>query len=89
MARFPVQYVIRPQTADRRPRTAEHPDYRGYAGKIASGLFHVGQQVTVPPSGRTTTIAAIDVLGEAAEIAWAPQSITMRLADDLESPAAT
>ncbi|MFJ8536922.1 sulfate adenylyltransferase subunit 1 [Streptomyces sp. NPDC093591] len=77
VARFPVQYVIRPQTA-------EHPDYRGYAGKIASGLFHVGQQVTVLPSGRTTTIAAIDVLGEAAETAWAPQSITMRLADDLD-----
>ncbi|MEV5019801.1 sulfate adenylyltransferase subunit 1 [Streptomyces sp. NPDC053780] len=78
VARFPVQYVIRPQTA-------EHPDYRGYAGKIASGLFHVGQQVTVLPSGRTTTIAAIDLLGEPAETAWAPQSITMRLADDLDA----
>nr|AGF91748.1 sulfate adenylyltransferase-1 [Streptomyces sp. WAC 01420] len=78
VARFPVQYVIRPQTA-------EHPDYRGYAGKIASGLFHVGQQVTVLPSGRTTTIAAIDILGRAAEIAWAPQSISMRLADDLDA----
>ncbi|RSN46574.1 sulfate adenylyltransferase [Streptomyces sp. WAC 04229] len=78
VARFPVQYVIRPQTA-------EHPDYRGYAGKIASGLFHVGQQVTVLPSGRTTTIAAIDLLGEPAETAWAPQSITMRLTDDLDA----
>src|SRR6058998_3591532 len=46
-ARLPVQYVIRPQTA-------EHPDYRGYAGQIAAGSFHVGEQITVLPSGRTT-----------------------------------
>ncbi|GAA2926549.1 MULTISPECIES: GTP-binding protein [Streptomycetaceae] len=76
-ARFPVQYVIRPQTA-------EHPDYRGYAGQIASGVLRVGETVTVLPSGRTSTIAGIDVLGEGADVAWAPQSVTLRLADDLD-----
>ncbi|MFE6738405.1 sulfate adenylyltransferase subunit 1 [Streptomyces tubercidicus] len=75
--RFPVQYVIRPQTA-------EHPDYRGYAGQIASGVLHVGDAVTVLPSGRTSTIEAIDALGQAVDVAWAPQSVTIRLADDLD-----
>jgi sulfate adenylyltransferase subunit 1 len=76
-ARFPVQYVIRPQTA-------EHPDYRGYAGQIASGMLRVGEPVTVLPSGRTTTISGIDALGRAVDTAWAPQSVTVLLADDLD-----
>ncbi|MGW5421121.1 elongation factor 1-alpha C-terminal domain-related protein, partial [Streptomyces sp. NPDC003943] len=76
-ARFPVQYVIRPQTA-------EHPDYRGYAGQIAAGILHVGQEVTVLPSGRTSTITAIDLLGTRVETAWAPQSVTLLLADDID-----
>ncbi|WP_031005226.1 sulfate adenylyltransferase subunit 1 [Streptomyces sp. NRRL F-5727] len=76
-ARFPVQYVIRPQTA-------EHPDYRGYAGQIAAGAFRVGEEITVLPSGRTSTITAIDALGEPVDIAWAPQSVTIRLADDID-----
>jgi sulfate adenylyltransferase subunit 1 len=76
-ARFPVQYVIRPQTA-------EHPDYRGYAGQIAAGAFRVGEAVTVLPSGRTSTIAGIDALGESVDIAWAPQSVTIRLTDDID-----
>ncbi|MEV7678600.1 GTP-binding protein [Streptomyces sp. NPDC088341] len=76
-ARFPVQYVIR-------PRTAEHPDYRGYAGQIASGVLRVGDPVTVLPSGRTSTIEGIDALGESVDIAWAPQSVTVRLADDID-----
>jgi sulfate adenylyltransferase subunit 1 len=75
--RFPVQYVIRPQTA-------EHPDYRGYAGQIASGVLRVGDGVTVLPSGRTSTIEAIDALGQAVDVAWAPQSVTVRLTDDLD-----
>ncbi|AGI87117.1 MULTISPECIES: sulfate adenylyltransferase subunit 1 [Streptomyces] len=75
--RFPVQYVIRPQSA-------EHPDYRGYAGQIASGALRVGEEVVVLPSGRTSTVAAIDVLGEPTDIAWAPQSVTVRLADDVD-----
>ncbi|MCT2590900.1 50S ribosome-binding GTPase [Streptomyces sp. N2-109] len=76
-ARFPVQYVIRPQTP-------EHPDYRGYAGQIASGIFRTGDRVTVLPSGRTSTVEAIDALGHSVDIAWAPQSVTLRLADDLD-----
>ncbi|MBW1598868.1 sulfate adenylyltransferase subunit 1 [Streptomyces sp. JJ38] len=77
VARFPVQYVIRPQTP-------ELPDYRGYAGQIASGVLRVGQPVTVLPSGRTSTIEGIDALGEPVDVAWAPQSVTLRLADDLD-----
>ncbi|MFC7218428.1 sulfate adenylyltransferase subunit 1 [Streptomyces polyrhachis] len=76
-ARFPVQYVIRPQSA-------EQPDYRGYAGQIASGILRVGEQVTVLPSGLTSTIEGIDALGREVDVAWAPQSVTLRLADDLD-----
>ncbi|ARF58377.1 sulfate adenylyltransferase subunit 1 [Streptomyces gilvosporeus] len=88
-ARIPVQYVIRPQTA-------ENPDYRGYAGQITSGALHVGEPVTVLPSGRTSTVEAIDMLGEPVGTAWAPQSVTVRLTDgidvsrgDLIAPTAT
>ncbi|MFD9812832.1 sulfate adenylyltransferase subunit 1 [Streptomyces sp. NPDC059080] len=76
-ARFPVQYVIRPQTA-------EHPDYRGYAGQIASGVLRVGDEVSVLPSGRTSTVTGLDALGRAVDAAWAPQSVTVTLADDLD-----
>ncbi|MGW2649033.1 sulfate adenylyltransferase subunit 1 [Streptomyces sp. NPDC001393] len=75
--RFPVQYVIR-------PRTAEHPDYRGYAGRLASGALRVGDRVTVLPAGLTTTVAGLDLLGEPVEEAWAPQSLTVSLADDID-----
>ncbi|MGW4031185.1 sulfate adenylyltransferase subunit 1 [Streptomyces sp. NPDC004838] len=76
-ARLPVQYVIRPQTA-------EHPDYRGYAGQIAAGTFRVGERVTVLPSGRTSKISGIDLLGQAVDIAWTPQSVTLLLEDDID-----
>ncbi|WP_328551706.1 sulfate adenylyltransferase subunit 1 [Streptomyces sp. NBC_00358] len=76
-ARLPVQYVIR-------PGTAEHPDYRGYAGQIAAGTFRVGEEIIVLPSGRTSTISGIDLLGEPVEAAWTTQSVTMLLADDLD-----
>ncbi|MFI6944091.1 sulfate adenylyltransferase subunit 1 [Streptomyces sp. NPDC050418] len=76
-ARFPVQVVIRPQTA-------EHPDYRGYAGQIAAGTFRVGEEVKVLPSGRTSTIAGIDLLGEKVDVAWTPQSVTLLLEDDID-----
>ncbi|MGW7291542.1 sulfate adenylyltransferase subunit 1 [Streptomyces xiamenensis] len=76
-ARFPVQYVIRPQTA-------EHPDYRGYAGRLASGVLRVGEPVTVLPSGRTSTVAGIDALGTTVDVAAAPQSVTVTLDDDLD-----
>ncbi|MFE3824549.1 sulfate adenylyltransferase subunit 1 [Streptomyces sp. NPDC059092] len=76
-ARLPVQYVIRPQSA-------EHPDYRGYAGQIAAGTFRVGEDVTVLPSGRTSKVAGIDLLGEAVDVAWTPQSVTLLLDDDID-----
>ncbi|MFI1186263.1 sulfate adenylyltransferase subunit 1 [Streptomyces californicus] len=76
-ARLPVQYVIRPQTA-------EDPDYRGYAGMISSGALHVGQEVTTLPSGRTSVISAIDLLGRPVSSARAPQSVTVLLADDVD-----
>ncbi|WP_079063035.1 sulfate adenylyltransferase subunit 1 [Streptacidiphilus griseoplanus] len=76
-ARFPVQYVIRPQSGEWR-------DYRGYAGQLASGVLRRGDRVTVLPSGITTTVAGIDALGEETDIAWAPQSVTVRLTDDID-----
>jgi sulfate adenylyltransferase subunit 1 len=75
--RVPVQYVIRPQTA-------EYPDYRGYAGQVASGTLCVGEPVTVLPSGRTSIVEAIDLLGRAVDCAWAPQSVTVRLRDGID-----
>ncbi|MFJ4853498.1 sulfate adenylyltransferase subunit 1 [Streptomyces sp. NPDC088730] len=76
-ARFPVQCVIR-------PRTAEHPDYRGYAGRIEAGAFRVGDAVTVLPSGHTSAVSGIDLLGRAVHTARAPQSVTLLLADDID-----
>jgi sulfate adenylyltransferase subunit 1 len=76
-ARFPVQYVIRPQT-DR------HRDYRGYAGRLESGVLTVGQDVVVLPSGRRTGIAGLDVLGVEVDRATAGQSLTVRLDDDVD-----
>ncbi|MEV8315986.1 GTP-binding protein [Streptomyces sp. NPDC059900] len=76
-ARLPVQYVIRPQTA-------EHPDYRGYAGQIAAGTFRVGESVTVLPSGKTSKISGIDLLGEPVDVAWTPQSVTLLLESDID-----
>jgi sulfate adenylyltransferase subunit 1 len=78
-ARFPVQYVLRPQTSE------EFHDYRGYAGRLASGVLRRGDPVVVLPSGLRSSIAAIDRLGERdADFAFAPQSVTLRLADDLD-----
>ncbi len=76
-ARFPVQYVVRPQTDDLH-------DYRGYAGKITSGIYKKGDDVTVLPSGFTSTIQAIEVAGQEVEEAFAPQSVILHLADDID-----
>lgn len=76
-SRFPVQYVIRPQTA-------ELPDYRGYAGKVSSGSFRPGDAVTVLPSGETSTINAIELAGNHLAEAVATQSVILHLADDLD-----
>jgi len=75
--RFPVQYVIRPQTP-------EHPDYRGYAGQIAQGVLRVGNEVVVLPSGKRTTIVGIDTFDGPLDVAFHPQSVTLRLAEDLD-----
>jgi bifunctional enzyme CysN/CysC len=75
--RFPVQYVIRPMSA-------EHHDYRGYAGSVAGGAFHPGDEVMVLPSGRRTRIEAIDVFGGSVAEAVPPMSVTIRLADDVD-----
>jgi sulfate adenylyltransferase subunit 1 len=75
--RFQVQYIIRPQTA-------ELPDYRGYAGKIISGIYKKGQQVNILPSGASTTIRKIELAGEEVESAFAPQSVTLLLDTDID-----
>ncbi|MFZ4056571.1 MAG: sulfate adenylyltransferase subunit 1 [Ferruginibacter sp.] len=77
LARFPVQYVIRPQST-------ELHDYRGYAGKIISGLYSVGDKITVLPSGLTSTITAIEVAGKNVLTAFAPQAAILHLADDID-----
>lgn len=76
-ARFSVQYVIRPQTD-------ELHDYRGYAGKINSGIYQKGDAVTVLPSGLTSTIRSVEVAGEEIEKAFAPQSVVLQLEDDID-----
>jgi sulfate adenylyltransferase subunit 1 len=77
-ARFPVQWIIRPQTN-------EHHDFRGYAGRVAGGVFKPGDTVSVLPSGFSTTITGIHLPGGAplAE-AFAPQSVVMTLADEID-----
>jgi sulfate adenylyltransferase subunit 1 len=76
-ARFPVQYVIRPQSDDLH-------DYRGYAGKIISGVYKKGDKVTVLPSGLSSTVSAIEVAGKEVEEAFAPQSVVLHLEDDVD-----
>ncbi len=76
-ARFPVQYVIR-------PHSNQFHDYRGYAGKIASGVMKVGDDVVVLPSGLPSRIAGIDCGGSSVEEAFAPMSVTVRLEDDID-----
>ena len=75
--RFPVQYVVRPQTDD-------HRDFRGYAGRIASGVFKKGDAVVALPSGRETTIDKIMLGDEVKEIAFPPLSVVMTLSDDID-----
>ena len=76
-ARFPVQYVIRPQS------DAWH-DYRGYAGAVAGGVFRQGDEVMVLPSGLTTRVEAIETADGPVEEAFAPMSVVLRLSDDLD-----
>ena len=75
--RFPVQYVIRPQTDENR-------DFRGYAGRIASGVFKPGDKVVALPSERESTIKDIMLGEEKLEKAFPPLSVTMTLSDDID-----
>jgi len=75
--RFPVQWVVRPM-AD------SHPDYRGYAGQIAGGDWHPGDEVVVLPSGLRSRVAAIDTVDGELPEALPGQSVTIRLEDDVD-----
>jgi bifunctional enzyme CysN/CysC len=71
--RFPVQWVIRPMSS-------EYPDYRGYAGSVEAGIWRVGDEVVVLPSGLRSTVEAI----EPQDVAIPPESVTIRLVDDID-----
>jgi bifunctional enzyme CysN/CysC len=75
--RFPVQFVIRPQST-------VVQDYRGYAGQVASGVLKPGDEVMVLPSGFTTRIVGIDTADGPVDEAYPPMSVTIRLADELD-----
>lgn len=75
--RFPIQYVIKPQTD-------EYRDFRGYAGRIASGILRKGDTIKVLPSGFTSKIKSILSFGKEMEYAFAPQSVTITLEDELD-----
>lgn len=75
--RFPVQYVIRPQSE-------KHPDYRAYAGQVAGGIFKSGDEVVLLPSGFTTKIAAIETADGPLDKAYYPMSCSIRLEDELD-----
>lgn len=76
-ARFPVQYVIRPQTD-------EFHDYRGFAGRIDGGIFKVGDKIKVLPSGLESEITSIDMMGEQLTEAHAPQSVSISIKDNID-----
>lgn len=76
-ARFQVQFVIRPQTDDLH-------DYRGYAGKVSSGVYKKGDKVKVLPQGIETTISSLEVGGIEVGEVFAPQSVVIQLADDID-----
>ena len=76
-SRFPVQYVIRPQS-DR------YHDFRGYAGSVSGGVFKPGDEVMVLPSGYSSTVKSIHIMDERLEEAFAPMSVVMTLTDDID-----
>ncbi|MBT8263242.1 MAG: GTP-binding protein [Bacteroidia bacterium] len=76
-ARFPVQTVLRPQSDG-------FIDYRGYAGRVASGILRPGDDVTILPSGFTSVIKSIDTIDGELEEAYAPMSVSITLEDDID-----
>lgn len=75
--RFPVQYVIRPQSNS-------HHDYRGYAGQVAGGVLKPGDEVMVLPSGMKSRVSRIDTYDGPLDEAYPPMSVTLLLEDDLD-----
>jgi len=75
--RFPVQWVIRPMSD-------EHHDYRGYAGTVAGGVWSAGDEVVVLPAGLRTRVEAVETAAGPLGEAVPPQSVTIRLADDVD-----
>src|SRR6201999_835310 len=75
--RFPVQWVVRPQTE-------ELHDYRGYAGRVASGSFRVNDKVIVLPSGFSSTIDKIELAEQEPEVALAGMSVTVHWKDEID-----
>ena len=75
--RFPVQYVIR-------PISEKFPDYRGYAGRVSGGIIRPGDRVRVLPSGLESTVKSIDFAGDSLDEAYAPESVTIRLNDEID-----
>lgn len=76
-ARFPVQYVVR-------PNNDEFHDYRGYAGRLAGGTLRKGDRVTVLPSGFQSSVASINLFDKELDEAFAPQSVAITLTDDVD-----
>jgi sulfate adenylyltransferase subunit 1 len=76
-SRFPVQYVIRPQSD-------EYHDYRGYAGRVEGGIFRPGDEVIVLPSGLSTRIKSINTMDSLVDEAFAPMAVTFVLEDDID-----
>jgi bifunctional enzyme CysN/CysC len=75
--RFPVQWIIRPQSDD-------YHDFRGYAGQIASGVFRVGDEVAILPSGKRSRVKSISTFDGDIEQATPPLSVVMQLEDDID-----
>ena len=76
-ARFPVQYVIRPQSD-------QYHDYRGYAGTVAGGVFRTGDEITVLPSGFRSTVKSIETFDGPVDEAFAPMAVTIRINDEID-----
>jgi sulfate adenylyltransferase subunit 1 len=75
--RFPIQFVVRPQSTT-------FPDYRGYAGRIEGGVFKPGDEVTILPSGFKSKIKSIDTFDEEVKEAFSPMSVCITLTDDID-----
>jgi sulfate adenylyltransferase subunit 1 len=76
-ARFPVQWVVRPQSR-------EYHDFRGYAGRVAGGVFRAGDEVMVMPSGFSTKVKSVHGFQEEIPEAYAPMSVVMTLEDEID-----